>query len=134
MNSSLLSTLPSNRRAAPAPHQTECNGFRTPAYECQVTPEAMKITVYIPGVHASGVEIEGHGTDLTVTALRTHFVRVNFNALHLERAQQDYRLRLRLGTGFDFAHMAAEMAHGVLTVTLPKRTYAMHPRDWKRVA
>ena len=81
----------------------------------------MKLVVYVPGVDASGVEIEGRGADLTVTARKARFIRVNFDALHLEAAQRDYRLRLRLGTDFDFAAMQAEIAHGVLTVTLPKR-------------
>jgi HSP20 family molecular chaperone IbpA len=82
----------------------------------------MKLIVYVPGVDASGVEIEGRGADLTVTAKKARFVRVNFNALHLEGAQRDYRLRLRLGAGFDYASMQAEIAHGVLTITLPKRS------------
>ena len=82
----------------------------------------MKLVVYVPGVDASGVEIEGRGADLTVTARKARFVRVNFNTLHLETAQRDYRLRLRLGTDFDFAAMEAEIAHGVLTVTVPKRS------------
>jgi HSP20 family molecular chaperone IbpA len=81
----------------------------------------MKLVVYVPGVDASMVEIEGRGADLTVTAKKARFVRVNFDSLHLEGAQRDYRLRLRLGTGFDFAAMAAEISNGVLTITLPKR-------------
>ncbi len=81
----------------------------------------MKLVVYVPGVGASGVDIEARGTDLTVTARKQHFVRVNFTALNLERAQLDYQLRLRLGHGFDFAAMEAEIRDGVLTITLPKR-------------
>ena len=90
----------------------------------------MKLVIYVPGVCASGVEIEGRGTDLTVTARKARFVRVNFTALHLESAQRDYRLRLRLGNGFDFAAMQAEISHGVLTVTVPKRAAftRLHPR------
>ncbi len=87
----------------------------------------MKLIVYVPGVSASGVEIEGRGADLTVTAKKARFVRVNFSALHLESAQRDYRLRLRLGTRFDFAAMQAEIAHGVLTITVPKRSAAPVP-------
>jgi HSP20 family molecular chaperone IbpA len=89
--------------------------------------------VYVPGVEASGVEIEGRGSDLTVTARKRHHVRVNWQALHLESAQRDYRLRLRLGAGFDYSAMQAEIAHGVLTVTLPKRLPETAPR-LRRVA
>lgn len=98
--------------------------FRTPHYECDEQPDAMKLVVFLPGVSAAGVDIEGRGADLTITARKTHFVRVNWQSLHLERAQNDYRLKLRLGVGFDFPGMEAEISNGVLTVKLPKRTFS----------
>ena len=116
----IIDTLPTNSRSK-APARASVDAFRQPAYDCQELADAMKLVVYVPGVDASGVEIEGRGADLTVTARKARFIRVNFEALHLETAQRDYRLRLRLGTDFDFAAMQAEIAHGVLTVTLPKR-------------
>lgn len=119
MNTTLTSLPTNGRSKAKAPASIEA--FRQPAYDCQEHAEAMKLVVYVPGVDASGVEIEGRGADLTVTAKKARFVRVNFSALHLESAQRDYRLRLRLGSGFDFAAMQAEISGGVLTVTVPKR-------------
>jgi HSP20 family molecular chaperone IbpA len=116
----IINTLPTNRRPK-AFARASIDAFRQPAYDCQEHADAMKLVVYVPGVDASGVEIEGRGADLTVTAKKARFVRVNFEALHLEGVQRDYRLRLRLGTGFDYAAMEAEIAHGVLTITLPKR-------------
>lgn len=129
----IINTLPTNSRSK-APARASVDAFRQPAYDCQEHADAMKLVVYVPGVDASGVEIEGRGADLTVTAKKARFVRVNFNALHLESAQRDYRLRLRLGTGFDYAAMEAEIAHGVLTVTLPKRARALAPVPLRRVA
>lgn len=108
-----------SRPKAVAPAST--GAFREPAYDCQDHGDGLRLVVYVPGVAAHGVEIEGRGADLTVTARKARFVRVNFPALHLEGAQRDYRLRLRLGTDFDYPAMAAEIAGGVLTVTLPKR-------------
>jgi HSP20 family molecular chaperone IbpA len=49
-------------------------------------------------------------------------VRVNWQALHLEHAQRDYRLSLRLGRGLAYEHLEAEITQGVLTLRLPKRT------------
>ncbi|MBM3854444.1 MAG: Hsp20/alpha crystallin family protein [Verrucomicrobia bacterium] len=108
--------------------------FRQPAYDCRQKRDAVQLTVYVPGVEASGVEIEGAGADLTVTARKSHFVRVNFPALHLETAQRDYQLRLRLGSGFDYPNMAATIAQGVLTITVPKRTRAEPNQRLRRVA
>jgi HSP20 family molecular chaperone IbpA len=116
----IINTVPTSSRSKATARASQ-DAFREPAYDCQEHVDAMKLVVYVPGVDASGVEIEGRGADLTVTAKKARFVRVNFNALHLEGAQRDYRLRLRLGTGFDYAAMEAEIAHGVLTITLPKR-------------
>jgi HSP20 family molecular chaperone IbpA len=95
--------------------------FRQPSYDCREHPDVVKLAVYVPGVDASGVEIEARGPDLLVTARKPHYVRVNWEALHLERAQRDYQLRLRLGHGFDYPALHAEIDDGVLTVVLPKR-------------
>ena len=97
---------------------------RAPHYDCQDLPQALKLTVYVPGVDAHGIELSSRGSDLLVVARKTRHVRVNWSALHLEPAQLDYRLQLRLGTGFDFAALRATLHDGVLVLTLPKRAAA----------
>ena len=119
---------PSSRIRTSAKAAASMAAFRQPAYDCHDQGDVMKIVVYIPGVAAAGVEIEGRGADLTVTAKKPQIVRVNWQSLHLESAQRDYRLRLRLGTGYDYPAMGAEIANGVLTVTLPKRSPAIGGR------
>ena len=99
--------------------------FRSPHYECRDLPQALKLAVYVPGVEASGIEVTTHGTDLVVTARKTHHVRVNWQMLHLESAQRDYQLKLRLGVGYDLDHLRAFVAKGVLTIVLPKRRPAL---------
>lgn len=95
--------------------------YRRPHYDAVEAGECLMLSVYVPGVDASGVEITTQGPDLMVTARKAHVVRVNWTALHLEPAQRDYRLRLRLGHGLDFEGLQAELHDGVLTVRLPKR-------------
>jgi HSP20 family molecular chaperone IbpA len=111
------STPSRQRKAYEASHAT----FRQPSYDCRELPDAVSIVVYVPGVDASGVEIEAHGPDLVITANKTRFVRVNWQALNLEGSQRDYRLRLRLGLGFDYSQLQAAIADGVLTLSVPKR-------------
>jgi len=101
--------------------------FRQPSYDCRELPDAVSIVVYVPGVGASGVEIEARGPDLLVTANKTRFVRVNWQALNLEASQRDYRLRLRLGLGFDYSQMQAEIHDGVLNLTVPKSQASLAP-------
>ena len=94
---------------------------RHPHYDCREQDDTLKVVVYVPGVDSPGVEITTRGPDLTVTARKTHFVRVNWQSLHLEGAQRDYQLRLRLGNGLDYAALEAEIRDGVLTLTIPKK-------------
>jgi HSP20 family molecular chaperone IbpA len=103
--------------------------FRSPNFDCRELAEAVKLTVYVPGVEASGVEITTRGPDLTVTARKSHFVRVNWQALHLESAQRDYQLRLRLGRGLNYEGLHAEIHDGVLTIALPKKQPAVTDAD-----
>jgi len=111
---------PSRHRASgPVPAD-----LRAPNYDCREQADALQLVVYVPGVTAAGVEIATRGPDLTVTARKPHIVRVNWQALHLERAQRDYQLRLRLGHGFDYRNLEANIANGILTITLPKRPSA----------
>ena len=110
-------------------------GFRKPVYDCQAQGDAVKLVVYVPGVDAAGVSIEATGSDLTVTARKTRFVRVNFPSLNLEGSQHDYRLRLRLGRAFAYEAMQAEMHEGVLVVRLPRRAGELAgPSRFQRVA
>ncbi len=107
-----------NRSAFPAE-------FRSPHYECMDLPQSLKLAVYVPGVEASGVDLTTQGNDLVVTARKAQHVRVNWQPLHLESAQRDYRLTLRLGSGYDFDSLRAYIAKGVLTIVLPKRRSAL---------
>ena len=125
MNTTVHPLPTRTRQAGPTPASPDA--FRQPNYDCQEHREAMKLVVYVPGVEAAGIDIEARGSDLTVTARKAHVVRVNWQALHLESAQRDYRLKLRLGSGFDYAAMDAEIQHGVLTITLPKRGVSTSP-------
>lgn len=115
----LIHPAPSRPPEAAAP-----TSFRHPHYDCQDLPHALKLTVYVPGVDRHGVEIASRGPDLVVTARKAHHVRVNWQALHLEGSQLDYRLRLRLGRGFEFDDLRATLHDGVLVLTLPKRPAA----------
>lgn len=99
--------------------------FRSPHYECMDLPQALKLAIYVPGVEASGIDLTTQDTDLVVTAHKAQHVRVNWQALHLEGSQRDYQLKLRLGAGYDFDHLRASVAKGVLTIVLPKRRPAV---------
>ena len=122
----IINALPLNTRARAA-EATSPDVFRKPNYECQELRDALRLVVFVPGVGANGIDIEARGPDLRITARKSHFVRVNWQALHLESAQRDYLLGLRLGNHFDYARMEAEIHEGVLTITLPKLATSASP-------
>lgn len=108
-----------NHSRFPNPASTQ-QDFRSPHFDCMDLPSALRLTLYVPGVDASGVDITTSGPDLLVTARKTHHLRANWHALHLESVQRDYQLKLRLGSGFDFEALQASVTRGVLTIVLPK--------------
>ena len=111
--------------ARPAP------AYRTPHYDCTELPTALTLTLYVPGVDAHGVELVARGPDLIVTARKTTHLRANWPALHLEKVQRDYQLKLRLGLGFNFEATQASLTRGVLTIMVPKNRPA-HARPIDR--
>jgi HSP20 family molecular chaperone IbpA len=105
----------------PSPAFARSDAFRRPHYDCLEQMDALKLILYIPGVDPAGVDLEVRGPDLIVTATKSHLLRANWRALHLEQAQRDYRLRLRLGFSLDYDALEAELREGILTITVPKK-------------
>ena len=105
----------------PSPAFARSDAFRRPHYDCLEQMDSLKLIVYIPGVDPAGVDLEIRGPDLIVTATKSHLLRANWRALHLEQAQRDYRLRLRLGFSLDYDALEAELREGILTITVPKK-------------
>jgi HSP20 family molecular chaperone IbpA len=114
--------------------ETELTRVRQPHFECSDLPQAVQISVFVPGVEPADVEITTRGPDLIVQARKPHPVRVNFNALHLEAAQRDYELKLRLGLGLDFDALRADIRDGVLSIVVPKKNSAFSRINSRKVA
>lgn len=127
MNTIIHPLKPASRRTRSPEATVNTVAARKPHYDCQDVEDGLRVTVYVPGVDASGVEITTRGPDLLVTARKSHFVRVNFDALNLEGVQRDYALSLRLGRGLDYTALQAEIHEGVLTLSIPKKQPAAFP-------
>ncbi|MCX6937597.1 MAG: Hsp20 family protein [Verrucomicrobia bacterium] len=124
MNTILPPTLSTSRR--PGRSDSAVNGeTRSPHYDCQPHGDRVKLTVFLPGVDAAGVEIVVRGPDLVVVGRKTHNVRVNFAAANLESFQLDYELRLRLGRDLDYSTLTADLSDGILSVNIPRRSSAL---------
>jgi HSP20 family protein len=106
----------------PSPAFASTHVFRRPHFDCHEQTDALQLTVYVPGVDSMAIDIQVRGPDLTVTAPKSHLVRTNWRAAHLETAQRDYQLRLRLGFSLAYDALQAVVQEGVLTITIPKKT------------
>jgi len=106
--------------------QPTMDKFRVPHFDSESLPHALQLKIYVPGVTARGIEIALRGTDLFVTARKSQVVRANWKSLHLEAAQHDYGLQLRLGSLLDLSALAAELIDGVLHLTIPTHATSDH--------
>ncbi len=94
---------------------------RKPHYDCTELGDAIALSVFLPNVEPVGVEFTVRGPDLILTARRRHLVRVNWRTAHLEGAEHDYELHLRLGRGLNYDALRAELDGDLLRVIIPKR-------------
>ncbi|WP_404420395.1 Hsp20/alpha crystallin family protein [Nibricoccus sp. IMCC34717] len=115
MNTFLEETTDTDLRLA----KVEAATFITPRHEIDIRANVLNLELYLPDIPESGVEITVRGPDLIVTARRPHTVRVNFLAAHLENALRDYRLVLRVGSGFDADRLRARFTNGILRLQIP---------------
>lgn len=123
-------TLPHHTRSkfrSTVPAAQTPSEFVTPHFETQSQSDNLRVTVWVPDVQASGVEISTRGNHLNVTARKVHHVRANWKAMHLETAQRDYLLTLRLGRSLDFTRLSASLQDGILNIDIPLLQIAPSP-------
>lgn len=119
--------LPLKPARTPSRTAVASTAMSKPHYDCSEQAGAVTLSIFMPEVDPIGVEILVRGADVTVTGRRRHVVRVNWTAAHLEKAMNDYELRLRLGTHLNYRELKADLKDGLLTVVIPKKEAARLP-------
>lgn len=107
-------------RAPGRADDNDAERYVAPAYTVKESAEAFGLEVFVPGVARDAVEIQVDQGELVVTARRRWKAPEGWNELFRESADADYRLRLDLGEAVNLDKINAELAQGVLRVTLPK--------------
>jgi HSP20 family molecular chaperone IbpA len=100
---------------------------RKPRYEIQETKEAYSLTVHLPGVAKDGLELTAVGEQLRVVGRPAWKRPDTWTALHRESVDTPYELVLAHDNVINVDQIQAELADGVLRVTLPK-SEALKPR------
>jgi HSP20 family molecular chaperone IbpA len=98
-----------------------------PAYELNETAEGFALTVYLPGVEHSGLDIQADAENLTIVGRRTWKRPDGWTSLYRESDDATYELTLAHDNIVDLDKVQAELRDGVLRVALAK-TEAVKPR------
>ena len=98
-----------------------------PQYTVKQTPEAFTLTVALPGVAKDGVDVSVEAGEIKVTGKRAWSKPEGWRALYSESSDAGYELVLNHNDEINAEKIQAELADGILTVSIPKAE-AVKPR------
>ena len=124
------SLVPSFRRT-PVVHQghrhEDLGPTVRPGYTINETDEAFGLTVHLPGVTKTGLEITAEEGTLRVTGKRSWQRPESWTAVYRETTDATFLLELEHDHAVDLDKIHAELEDGILRVSLPK-VEAVKPR------
>lgn len=127
---SLISSLiPSMNRVPSAARDAsrDLGATTKPVHELSETADGFALTVYLPGVEHSGLDIQADAESLSVIARRTWKQPEGWTPLYRESDNATYELVLLHENLIDLDKVQAELRDGVLRIALAK-TEAIKPR------
>jgi HSP20 family protein len=123
--------MPSLRRMfdwEPAMRTDAALGFAPPSVDVAEDDNTFKITAEVPGLAAGDIEVSLSGDMLVVQGEKKQETeRKDKNYYMSERAYGSFQRAFVLPDGVDRDKIAAELANGVLAITLPKTAEARKP-------
>ncbi len=123
--------MPSLRRmfdAEPMFRQESTFGFAAPVVDVAENDKAYKITAELPGLEPKEVELSVSGDTLVLRGeKREEKEQKDKNTYRSERSYGSFQRSFALPQGIDRDKIAADLAKGVLTITLPKTADAQKP-------
>jgi len=100
-------------------------GFPTPAVDVTEDDKAYKINAELPGLEEKDIDVKVSGGMLTIKGEKSYEKDEKNKDYHVsERAYGSFQRSFTLPEGVDADKIAADLAKGVLTVTLPKTPQA----------
>lgn len=124
--------LPTFRRmldVEPAWSSESSFSFAAPAVDVTEDDKAYKITAELPGIEEKNIEVTVSGDMLTLKGeKRYEKEEKDKNRYMSERAYGSFQRSFLLPEGVDRDKIAADLAKGVLTITLPKTAEAQKPQ------
>lgn len=95
-------------------------GF-APRLEVREEEGGLSLRLDVPGLKASDVEVEAHGTLLTLSGERSAEAPEGYRELRRERGALRFRRQVNVGRNFDLGGAQAKFDAGTLTIQVPRR-------------
>ena len=96
-----------------------CASYLRPAASVTSAEAGYVVTLDLPGVRKSDLEIHLENGELTVTGRRSHYPAEG-NLVYRESSAGEFRRVFELDLAIDGSKIAAKLEDGILTVQLPK--------------
>lgn len=112
------SNVPAQTEKTEVPATRESGRYLVPAVDIYEEDEGLTLVADLPGVDKKGLEIHVADGLLTIEGRIGHPERAN--PAYEEYELLEYFRQFRLGDAVDTEAISAELAHGVLTLRLPK--------------
>jgi len=109
-----------NRTPATRESNRDLGPTLKPAYELNETSDGFALTVYLPGVEHSGLDLQVDAENITITGRRTWKQPEGWTSLYRESDDTAYELVLAHDNVVDLDKIQAELRDGVLRVALAK--------------
>lgn len=116
----MAETTVAKASAAEPAVQAKGRTWRRPRYTVHEEAEHFTVVLEVPGASREGLDISLEQDLLTIVASRTQRTGEGWKTLHREIPTADFRLSLKLNVPVAEDSIAASLADGILTLTLPK--------------
>ena len=123
----LLPALNRSEISRPQPAGDDLGAILRPVHNITETPEAFGLTVELPGVAKTGLELTADDTQIRIIGRRAWTQPEGWVARHRETTDASFELVLTHDHAIEVDRIAAELRDGLLRVSLPK-TEALKPR------
>ena len=123
----LLPALNRSEISRPQPAGDDLGAILRPVHNITETPEAFGLTVELPGVAKTGLELTADDTQIRIIGRRAWTQPEGWVARHRETTDASFELVLTHDHAIEVGRIAAELRDGLLRVSLPK-TEALKPR------
>ena len=116
------------RELAPAEERTEAGTFFSPYTDIHETEQAVVVSMEMPGVDKSSIELRLDKGVLTVKGTVDPARYESLKPIYSEYNVGSYVRTFSVSTKIDAARISAALADGVLTIELPKAPEALAKR------